>query len=245
MEGVDSWVRKWASLNSDGAAVTCRGETVTWGMLDRRVDVLARDLLARGVTRGDRVAALMRNSVEYLECLYATSRIGAIFVPLNIRYAAPELEFAVRHVDIRLVLTEEHFRPLVEESGIDVHVVWTSDWPAEDPRRTSRPLEAGSWTDPGFLLFTSGTTGRPRAVLHAQEALLWSSMDAVVIHGYSSTDRLVTPLPLCYTGGLNVATSVAHAGAHLIFGGVGRSAAVVRPNRGKPGHDLSRCPGDV
>ena len=49
------------------------------------------------------------------------------------------------------------------------------------------------------------------------EALLWGSMDAVIIHGYSSYDRLVTALPLCYTGGLNVATSLAHAGAELIL----------------------------
>ncbi len=219
MEGVDAWVRKWATINRGGAALTVHGRTYTWAELDRRVDVLARALIARGVRRGDRVGCLMRNTVEYVETLFAASRCGAIFVPLNIRYAAPELAFAVSHAGIAVVLAEDHFRPLVADSGTDVDVLWTSQWPQDDLAADgAEPLEiTGAWSDDAFLLFTSGTTGTPRAVLHAQEALLWGSMDAVIIHGYSSYDRLVTALPLCYTGGLNVATSLAHAGAELIL----------------------------
>ncbi|OUZ10131.1 hypothetical protein BHE97_08735 [Aeromicrobium sp. PE09-221] len=215
MEGVDAWVRKWAEINRDGVALTTGDRQLTWADLDRRVDALAHLLKERGIAPGDRVGCLMNNSPEFLDALYATSRLGAIFTPLNIRYAAPELDFAVQHAGISLILTEEAFRPLITEAGADVDLLWTSQWP--EPRPDLRVDPAGSWADDGFLLFTSGTTGTPRAVLHAQEALLWGSMDAVMIHGYRSEDKLVTALPLCYTGGLNVATSLAHAGAELIL----------------------------
>ncbi len=215
MEGVDSWVRKWATINADGIAVTHRGESVSWSQLDRRVDTMAAHLASLGVGSGDRVGCLMENSVQFLETLYAVSRLGALFVPVNIRYAAPELTFAVRHVGMSVLVTERAFDPLVAESDIEVTLVYREEWPEGAADVSFDP--AARWEDDGFLLFTSGTTGTPRAVRHAHEAFLWGSMDAVLIHGYRNEDRLVTPLPLCYTGGMNVATSVAHAGAELVL----------------------------
>lgn len=216
MQGVDSWVRKWATINREGIAVTYRGERVTWRELDRRVDVLARHLMVRGIRRRDRVGCLMPNCVEFLVTLHAVSRIGAIFVPINVRYTPPELARAVRHVDMSLLVVDESFRDLVTKSGIDIDLLWRGEWPADDG--TGEPVESmARWEDDGFLLFTSGTTGSPRAVMHSHESFLWTSLDSILIHGYSSRDRLVTPLPLCYTGGMNVATSMAHSGAELVL----------------------------
>ncbi|GGO75008.1 acid--CoA ligase [Nocardioides deserti] len=216
MEGVDSWVRKWATINAGGAAVSHRDERLTWADLDRRVDVLADRLRGLGVAPGDRVGCLMNNCVQFVETLHAVSRIGGIFVPVNVRYAPPELAFAAEHVGMSILVTEAHFDSLVERSGVDLPTLHKEEWPADDG--TAACIEpAARWTDDGFLLFTSGTTGTPRAVQHAHEAFLWGSMDAILIHAYSNEDRLVTPLPLCYTGGMNVATSAAHSGAELVL----------------------------
>jgi acyl-CoA synthetase (AMP-forming)/AMP-acid ligase II len=80
LQGIHWWVRKWADLRGASPAVTCDGAVVTWGELDRRVDVLASHLDFLGVGAGDRVGCLMPNCVEFIMALHAASRIGAIFV---------------------------------------------------------------------------------------------------------------------------------------------------------------------
>jgi fatty-acyl-CoA synthase len=215
LQGVHWWVRKWAAIQGNSAAVTCEGETLTWSELDRRVDVLAHHLASLDVGAGDRVGCLMPSCAEFLVTLHAASRIGAIFVPLNIRYTARELQFAARHAGLAVLAADENFAGVVAGAGLAVPTLWRTDWPAEGPR-WDRETPAG-WDDDGFLLFTSGSTGTPRAVLHSQAAFLWTSMDAVLIHRFSRDDVMVSPLPLCFTGGLNVATALAHCGGELVL----------------------------
>ena len=218
MQGIHWWVRKWAELRGASPAVTCDGETATWNELDRRVDVLARHLGSLGVEAGDRVGCLMPNCVEFVVTLHAASRIGAIFVPLNIRYTAAELGFAAGHAGLSVLAVDESFAGLVAGAGLRLpadRVLWRADWPHDAPRQ-DRTAQAGA-DDGGFLLFTSGSTGTPRAVLHTQAAFLWTSMDPILVHHYSHDDVMVSPMPLCFTGGLNVATALAHCGGELVL----------------------------
>jgi fatty-acyl-CoA synthase len=215
LPGVHWWIRKWAAIQGTSAAVTCDGETLTWIELDRRVDVLARHLDCLDVGAGDRVGCLMPNCIEFLVTLYAASRIGAIFVPLNIRYTARELRFAVHHAGLAVLTADEGFTEMITGAELPVPTVWRTDWPAGGAR-WDRESPTG-WDSDGFLLFTSGSTGTPRAVLHSQAAFLWASMDAILIHKFSRDDVMVSPLPLCFTGGLNVATALAHCGGELVL----------------------------
>ena len=215
MQGVHWWIRKWASIQGDSPAVTAGGETITWAELDRRIDVLAAHLDALGIAAGDRIGALMPNCVEFLVTLHATSRVGAIFVPINIRYTATELRFAADHAGLAVLAVDEGFADVVTEASVAATVLWRSDLPTEGPG-WGRDSPTG-WDDDGLLLFTSGSTGTPRAVLHSQAAMLWTSMDPLLIHRYSRQDVMVSPLPLCFTGGLNVATALAHCGGELVL----------------------------
>jgi fatty-acyl-CoA synthase len=214
---VHGWVHSWAALNPDGPAITCDGRTLSWSDLDERVDVVAEHLLAHGIRPGDRVGCLMPNSVEFVETLHAASRVGAVFVPLNTRYTASELAFASGHAGLSILLVDDSFATIVGASEVDLPLVWRSAWPVERSGATATSLPVTSWSDDGFLLFTSGSTGTPRAVLHAQAAFMWTSQDALLIHGFNRTDTMVTPLPLCFTGGMNVVTGTAHAGVHLVL----------------------------
>ena len=215
MQGVHSWVRQWAVVNATGTAVTCDGASVSWAELDRRVDVYARHLSSLGVGPGDRVGCLMPNCVEYLETLYATSRIGAIFVPVNVRYTATELAFAAEHAGLRLLAADESFAAVISEAGLAAAVDWRADRPLAGPRFDGD--DVARWGDDGYLLYTSGSTGRPRAALHAQESFLWASMDGLLCHRYGPDDRMLSALPLCFTGGLDVATQLAHCGGELVL----------------------------
>lgn len=213
MEGAHSWVRTWAQINGSGPAITCGARSVSWGELDRRVGVYAQHLASLGIGPGDRVGCLMPNSVEYLETLYAVSRVGAVFVPINVRYTPGELGFAAGHADLALLVAGNAFRTVIAAADLACAVEYDRP-PADGPGFDREPPTR--WTDDGFLLFTSGSTGAPRAVLHSAGAFFWMSMDPLLVHGFNRRDRMLSPLPLCFTGGLNVAMSVAHAGAELI-----------------------------
>jgi len=218
-EGVSAWVHRWAQVDPHGVAVTMvDGGSISWQALELRVRALAGHLLERGVAAGDRVGCLLSSSIEYVVAVHATARIGAVFVPVNIRYAARELAFAVQHVDMTLLVVGDEFEHLVEESGIAVPLSRPVDWPSDpEPHPTARPaMTTPRWDDLGFLCFTSGSTGAPRAVELTHAAFHWMTLDPILLHEIRASDRVITPLPLCYTGGLNALMTMAHAGGELV-----------------------------
>lgn len=220
LEGVSAWVHQWAITNPAGRAFTVvGGESITWSQLERRVQRLAVDLLARGIRAGERVGCLHSNSPEYLVTLHAVARIGAVFVPVNHRYAPRELRFVVEHAGMSLLVVGEQFEDLVARSEVVVPLMTRADWLALEG--TAAPAAAADWDSPswedlGFLCYTSGSTGSPRAVELTHANFYWMSIDPILTHGIRSDDRMLTPLPLCYTGGMNSVMSLVHAGGELI-----------------------------
>jgi fatty-acyl-CoA synthase len=218
-EGVSAWVRRWADVDPQGTAVTIAGgDSISWLALELRVRALAAHLHESGLVAGDRLGCLLSSSIEYVVAVHATARIGAVFVPLNIRYAARELAFAVQHVDVALLVVGTEFEQLVADAGISIPLSHPADWPAEahlEPAVESS-IAAPRWDDLGFLCFTSGSTGAPRAVELTHAAFHWMTLDPILLHEIRASDRLITPLPLCYTGGLNALMTMAHAGGELI-----------------------------
>ncbi len=221
VEGVSSWVRRWADVNPLGVAVTVvGGGSVAWHELELRVRALADHLHERGISAGDRVGCLLASSVDYVVAVHATARAGAVFVPVNVRYAAPELAFAVRHVDMALLVVGDEFEALAAEAGLSVPLSRPGDWPTEasgGPGTGPESSASPRWDDLGFLCFTSGSTGAPRAVELTHAAFHWMTLDPILLHEIRSSDRVITPLPLCYTGGLNALLTMAHAGGELVI----------------------------
>src|SRR5262249_32629729 len=91
-EATPDMIREHARLRPDAIAVKCERHSITWGAFDRRLNKVARALLAHGVRKGDKVAALAVNSIEYLELFMGTLRAGACMVPLSTMGAADALE---------------------------------------------------------------------------------------------------------------------------------------------------------
>ncbi|MEM3086195.1 MAG: class I adenylate-forming enzyme family protein [Halobacteria archaeon] len=153
---------------------------VTWGDLDRRASALARGLREMGVGRGDKGALLFRNSPEFLEANFALQKLGAIPVPLNYRYVAPELEYVVSNSDAKVLLLEEEFLPEVQRANLKVErVVRASGVKVpggfRDYESLMRPGPFRSRvpkTATGVILYTGGTTGMPKGVVLTYEHFL-------------------------------------------------------------------------
>jgi fatty-acyl-CoA synthase len=157
----------------------------TYGELDERVGRLAAALRARGVRKGSRVAVLGPNAMEVFETYLATARLGALCVPLNFRLTSAELGFLLADSGARVLVVHASLAPLVADAGLDACLVFDGD-PGGLPGREAyeHALAAASVgveitvsdSDPAFLMYTSGTTGRPKGAVLTHRNLLINAL---------------------------------------------------------------------
>lgn len=175
-----------------GAVATrCAGRTRTFAEQADRVSRLAAGLRALGLGRGERAAIISLNSDRFLEFLLATSWAGAVFNPLNIRWSADELAFALADSGSRLVVVDDAFLPLVDRlraAHPDIGVVHCGEGPAPDGTVGFEDLIAGSapmadvhseGSELAGLFYTGGTTGRPKGVMLSHANLVTSALGSL------------------------------------------------------------------
>jgi fatty-acyl-CoA synthase len=192
------------------------GATLTYRALDDRAGRVAATLAARGIKQGDRVAILTRNRAGFFEALFGCAKLGAILVPLNWRMPAAELDGLVADAEPSLLFhgaAEANAAaalaappPAIDFDGEYETLLasarpraWRSLWPAD-----------GIW----YLLYTSGTTGRPKGVVYTYRMAIANHVNIGSCIDLRSTDVTTTFLPLFHTGGINL-----HALPTLIAGG--------------------------
>jgi len=215
-----------AAFTPDKLALRFEGETFTYAQLNARIEAAAKALKSEyGIGRGDRVAILSLNRPDYLVLLYACARLGAMMVPLNFRLAIAEQLFILSDAAIKALFVEQAFAdviaplraqlPEAKVVGLDFTPDDGSSFDAllaradGDGRNPHVDLEA-----PLLIVYTSGTTGRPKGAVLRQEALLWNGVMSQHIHGLTSDDHVLTVLPFFHVGGLNIQTTPAlHHGA--------------------------------
>ncbi|MEI7714984.1 MAG: fatty-acid--CoA ligase FadD5 [Mycobacterium sp.] len=197
-------VERHALMAPDATALRFLGDTVTWGTLQRRVAALAGALRRRGVGVGDRVMILMLNRTEFVESVLAVNMLGAIAVPLNFRLTAPEIAFLVEDCEARMVITEpvlaavatgvREIRPMLETvvvagGSTDDGVLGYEDLIAESAK--SAEADGTGATDgadvssdsPALIMYTSGTTGRPKGAVLTHANLTGQAMTALYTSG--------------------------------------------------------------
>ena len=103
------WVQRWADLNPDKPAIIFEGEKITYSELNRRANRAGCWLQSLGIEKGDRVVAILNNCPEFLELFLACARLGAIFVPLNFRSVAAELDYFLKNCRPRLIVFGSEF----------------------------------------------------------------------------------------------------------------------------------------
>jgi fatty-acyl-CoA synthase len=222
---VSDWVARNARLRPGAPALAKveTGETRTWGELEPRVAALAWLLRDRyKVGRGDRVSLICENDIRLFELQFACMRLGAILVPLNFRLAVPELLRQLTDAEPTVVVHDHAWahvgRELAMKSGIGRRLQWGGEAGADDAGDYEELLAAASDGVPAdgqrdadeitHILYTSGTTGRPKGALSSQGTLMWHAINMAHTLGMAESGcHHLNIVPLFHAGGLNVFTN--------------------------------------
>lgn len=215
----------------DETAIVYGDQQITYGELDRRVNRLARGLVERGVGRGDRVAILMFNRIEVIESYFAVMRLGAIAVPINFRLTAAEAAYVIDDSGARVLITEaalvETARTAIADAAGDPRLIVVNGLAdgAEGEAYESVLAEDDSELDidvpehdPAFIMYTSGTTGRPKGAVITHFNLLMNSHNCMIVQGIKDRGEVwLSGLPLFHIGGLNGILFYILAGGRIVL----------------------------
>jgi fatty-acyl-CoA synthase len=194
-----SWttqLARHAHMQPDATALRFLGNTVTWGQLDRRVSALADALSRRGVEFGDRVLILMLNRTEYIEAILAVNALGAIAVPVNFRLTPPEIAYLVGNCEARVIITESVLASVaraVRDLDPALGTIIVAGAPTEDdaPGYEDLLTEGGARhpavdipnESPALIMYTSGTTGRPKGAVLTHTNLVGEALSTLCTNG--------------------------------------------------------------
>ena len=215
-----NWFAQRATRSPNRRALTFEGTTLTYGQMLERVDRLALALRAGGVCHGDRVGFLGLNQPAFFETMFATVRLGAIFVPLNFRLTGPELSFIVGDAGIHTLVADSPHQAVIGEVRDELPVRrylgvdggddgWEPYAPllADGAERLAIPDPVVA-DEVALIMYTSGTTGRPKGAMLTHANLWWNNTNALHMVDTVEADVTLVVAPLFHIGGLNVTTLV-------------------------------------
>ncbi len=230
-----------AGRTPDKAITVFEGESLTYRDMAERAVALAGGLARSGVGRGEVVALLSYNCPEFLETIFAANFLGAIAMPINWRLAAPEVRYILEHSGARALVCDGPLVDLADEAtrGMEASLVraciswqgqlngWTT---LEELRSTTNNAVRISTAadDVHRLMYTSGTTGRPKGVMITHANLAWKNLAHVIEFGFTGADLGLACGPLYHVGALDLTTtSLIAAGATTIIHRSFEAAAAV------------------
>ncbi|KPK06788.1 MAG: hypothetical protein AMJ64_08370, partial [Betaproteobacteria bacterium SG8_39] len=194
-------VAHWADQTPDRTAIHYQGTDLGYAELWRRIERATAALSALGIARGERVAILAYNCPEILVLLLAAARLGALMVPLNWRLTVAEHRLILADCTPKLLLAEDDWRPHAEQLGLPVRPLSALEGTAH---RAGDARLGGSDADDALIVYTSGTTGRPKGAVLTQGGLIWNAYNAIAAHDMGQQDHALNALPMFHVGGLNI-----------------------------------------
>ena len=234
-----SWIGDWPGRR---ALLTPKNEAFydniedkkyTYQEMEYRANQLARVLLDSGISKGDRVATYSKNRFDLIDLYFASGKIGAIMVGLNIRLATPELECLIEKTSPKLLIydpnLEESFNELRSSIGNLDTLVMGEKSVSDDASMRELMRKAShesverpklDFDDASLILFTGGTTGLPKGAVLSHRLIFWNSVNTIVSWGLRPDDIQPLLFPLFHTGGWNVLLlPFFHLGAKTILMG--------------------------
>ncbi|HEV2360981.1 MAG TPA: long-chain fatty acid--CoA ligase [Acidimicrobiales bacterium] len=211
------WFAGRARLTPKRRALTFEGTTWTYEAMADRIGRVATVLRDGGVRHGDRVAFLGLNGPGFFEVMFGAARLGAIFVPLNFRLTGPELSFIVNDAGVHTLVADDLHRAVIDgvRDELPCRRYVSSEgaqdgWETLDSLRDAAAPFAGDEPVAGeevaVIMYTSGTTGRPKGAMLTHANLWWNNTAALLLVDTIEDDVSLVVAPLFHIGGLNVTT---------------------------------------
>lgn len=205
--GIGSWLTTRAATSADAVALVYgEGERMTYGELGDRAARWAALFTARGIERGNRIAFLGENQPAFVEVLFGAARAGIVFVPVNTRLAAPEVAHILSDSGARLLVHDDRCAAVAADAvgdlpriavGAEADAALAAVEPASD-------APGVGLDDPAAILYTSGTTGRPKGAVLTHGNLTWNSLNVLVDVDIVSTDVALVISPLFHAASLGM-----------------------------------------
>jgi len=228
---------KRAEITPDLEALydVAQNKRFTFAQLNAETNKVAHALLDSGVKKGDRVALLVMNSTEFLTTFFAIAKIGGVIVPLNWRLVPDELEFILKDSGSTVLVAGEEFAPSVVElqsrgDKTDVrqwiHVGSKESQPPfavnhadfASGKSTANPPVTAMGDDLLYIMYTSGTTGLPKGVMHSHRTQMAALITLNACSDFATSDRYLNPMPMFHVGALTPAIATAYRGlAHILM----------------------------
>jgi fatty-acyl-CoA synthase len=229
-----------ASRSPDRSLTVFDGKTTTYAEMADRARALAGGLHGNGVQPGDVVALLSYNRPEFLETMFAASYLGAIVMPINWRLAPAEIRYILEHSEARALVCDRELIGVADQAteGLGDGLLRSSigadraeGWTRLADLESGAPVVPRLPTDPDDvhrLMYTSGTTGRPKGVMITHGNLAWKNLAHLVEFGFTSDDLGLACGPLYHVGALDLTTtSLICAGATVVLHRAFDAGAVV------------------
>jgi acyl-CoA synthetase (AMP-forming)/AMP-acid ligase II len=229
---IDQLVRSRAAHDGSKSMVIDPASRISYRELDTTTRDLAAAFVEAGVGKGTRVGLIMPNSARWVQVAIALTRIGAVLVPLSTLLAARELVAQLRTAAVQFLVSVEEFRghrylddlQSVRQPELPaLRQVWTVDWLAhaaagERARRIVDAMtEMVTAADPLVIMFTSGSSGAPKGVVHSHGNALGAVQSGLAARCITSDTRLYLPMPFFWVGGFGSGIlSALLAGATLV-----------------------------
>ncbi|UZX05057.1 o-succinylbenzoate--CoA ligase [Arthrobacter sp. CDRTa11] len=228
MENFGSWLQRRRPKSGTKTALISGDREVSYDQLADRSIRLANALRDRGVARGDRVAYLGENHPSFLETLFACGLLGAVFVPVNTRLAPPEIQFQLQDCDAACLVHSSSLDGLAISGATGTPVArriivqdatgtGATEFNTEQGTTVVEDFEAAvasgaaefsdeqvGLDDGAMILYTSGTTGRPKGALLTHGNIVWNCLNVVVDFDFASTDVVLIISPMFHVASLNM-----------------------------------------
>lgn len=202
----------------------------TFFELNQRANRTANTLATLGIKPGDRVATLLKNGIEFIETYYAIAKMGAIMVPVNWRLVANEITYILNDSGAKALVYDAEFDSTVEEIAAANHTAvekylrvanednnvptFAKDYDALGAAANTDEPAIGAWDDDLlFIMYTSGTTGHPKGVMHSHQCMLWAELTSLTTADMQGDDKFLLPMPMFHVGCLVPVSQLVHRGA--------------------------------
>lgn len=205
MINLSSFIRFHAQATPNRIALTYDGDDICYRELFDRIRKFAAYLQALGIRPGDVVAVLMKNSPAFLEIAFAVSHLGAVFLPINFRLHAEEVDYICGNSDARLLIADIDFA----NRQTQLQTIFCDDALQRSTRSLTEKylpaaMQALEPQDLFRLMYTSGTTGHPKGVMHSYDNFYWKSYEHSIVLNLNATTRLLIAGPLYHVGAFDL-----------------------------------------